>query len=211
MNAQLLTRASHRRRAGPALPFLGELALELGRVHEICGNARRFLAALVAGQARGPVVWIAPDWQAERPNPESLARLFDPGRVLFVEPGRAEDLLWCMEEVLRSGTAPLVLADLPAPPGLTPVRRLHLAAEAGGAVAGRGAAPLGLILTPGTGGAPGVESRWQMVSRHALADTGRGGTARAWQLDRLRARTAPQKSWRVTPGDGRFRVAPVAG
>jgi len=50
-----------------------------------------------------------------------------------------------------------------------------------------------------------------MVSRHALADTGRGGTARAWQLDRLRARTAPQKSWRVTPGDGRFRVAPVAG
>ncbi len=202
MTSQLLTRSSHREAARPALPFLGDLALPLGRAHEICGNARRFLACLIAARTQGPVFWIAPAWTAERLNPEAVARLFDPGRITFLDPVRAEDLLWSMEEVLRAGAVPLCVADLPGPPGLTAVRRLHLAAETGAAESG--AAPLGLILTPGDGGAPGIETRWHIDAAHG------GDGRRAWRLERRRARTAPQKSWRLRPQDGQFRLEAFA-
>ncbi len=201
MTSQFLTASGQRKRARPALPFLGDLSLPLARVHELCGNARHFLAALIAARAQGPVIWIAPEWMPGRLNAEATARIFDPGRVIFLDPVRAEDLLWCMEEVLRSGAAPLVVADIPAPPALTPVRRLHLAAETGAAESGTW--PLGLILTPGRGGAQGIETRWHMAARHG------GVPPRAWQLDRLRARTAPQQSWAVTPQDGQFRLEAV--
>ncbi len=202
MTRPLLSRSSHRERPRPALPFLGDLALPVARAHELCGNARRFLACLIAARLPGPVIWIAPAWQAERLNPEAVARLFDPGRLILLDPVRAEDILWCMEEALRAGAAPLCVADLPGPPGLTAVRRLHLAAETGAAEAGT--LPLGLILTPGRGGAPGIETRWHIAGQHA------GNGRRCWRLDRLRARTAPPKSWQVTPEGRAFRLAPLA-
>ncbi|MDJ0824626.1 MAG: hypothetical protein QNJ16_03900 [Rhodobacter sp.] len=198
MTSPLLTRTRRREEARPALPFLGDLALPLTRVHEFCGNARRFLALLVAARTQGPVFWIAPSWVPERLNPEAAQRLVNPGRITFLDPIRAEDLLWTMEEVLRSGAVPLCVADLPAPPSLTAVRRLHLAAETGAAEAGT--LPLGLLLTPGDGGAQGIESRW-----HIAGDHGAEGR-RAWRLDRRRARTAPPKSWHLLPHKGGFRL-----
>ena len=197
----LLTRQGHRHRPRPALRFLDDLALPLARAHELCGDARRTLAALVAARTEGPVFWIVPSWVPERLNPEAALHLFDPGRVIFLEPKREEDLLWCLEEILRAGVVPLAVADLPAPPGLTAVRRLHLAAETGAEETGQ--RPLGLRLTPGNGGAPGIETRWRMDAAHG-ADGAKG-----WHLHRLRARTEPVKSWRVAPEGGRLRTAPL--
>lgn len=174
MNAPILNQL-HTTARGLAAPMpllpggAAGLGLALGRVHEICGPARRTLAAMAAGQEpaegaprgagqkAGPVLWLVPGWAAERPMPAGLAEWLDPGRMLLATGRRAEDLLWAAEEGLRSGAVPWVVAELTAPPGLTAVRRLHLAAEAGGG------AGVGLLLTPETGGAAGVESRWHMA------------------------------------------------
>ena len=188
--AHLLDRTSHRKRGGASVTFLGDLTLEKARVHEFCSTARRRLALKLAGALQGPVFWIKPAWSTGGLNPEGFLNLVDPGRLTFLTPKRPEDLLWVMEETLRAGLVPLCVADLPDPPGLTAVRRLHLAAETG-AKEGR-VTPVGVLLTPGDGGAAGVESRWALSPRH-----GAGGNE-AWHLARLRARMQPEKSWKLT-------------
>lgn len=191
LNPTLLTRAPHRDR--PALSLDDDIRLTLARLHEACGPARRSFALWLAGavqrQTPGPVIWIAPRHLADRPNPDGIVGLgARPETFLHLTPQRPEDLLWCMEEALRSGAAPLVVADLPAPPGLTPVRRLHLAAETGAA---EGVfTPLGLILTPESGGAQGVDSRWHMAPAHRPDSQG-------WTLRRLRARQDPPRDWQL--------------
>lgn len=139
---------------GPDMP------LALARVHECSGSARHAFGIWVAMLTRGPVMWITQRHRPNRLNPDGMAGLVEPGRFLLVTPERARDLLWCMEEALRSG-----------------------------------AVPLGLILTPGAGGAPGVETRWQF-------DPGHTPDREEWHLTRLRARNAPVRSWAVALNDG---------
>ena len=175
----------------PGLPLLQgcpEITLSQGRVHEASGPARRSFAVWLAAQTAGPLLWIAPSWGAETLNPDGLSAWLDPGRLIFVAPKRGEDLLWTMEEVLRSGAVAFAVADLPALPSLTQVRRMHLAAERGGQEGAH--LSLGLLLTPGTGGAAGVETRWHLKPCHTSGQD-------HWQMERQRARTAPQKTWRL--------------
>lgn len=176
----------------PTQTLLGPLRLDRGRVHEFCGPARHMLALILLHATSGPVVWAHPGWQTERLMCDGIAPLADPGRLILAQAHRGDDVLWTIEETLRSGAVALVVAELPVLPGLTAVRRLQLAAEAGAEAAGALGLlpPLGLLLTPGQGGAPAVESRWQMAPRHTP------GLAR-WQLARLRARNAPPADWWV--------------
>lgn len=187
MSTHLLGRRPERPR--PALSPVPEVSLTYCRLHEACGAARHTFALWLARHTQGPVFWIAPDWGTAPLNPEGMLPFVHPGRFTFIAPRRPEDLLWCMEEVLRAGIVPLVIADIPGLPGLTPVRRLHLAAETGASETGQ--RPLGLILTPGDGGAQGIESRWHMAPTHTPDGD-------AWRLSRRRARNAPPASWRVT-------------
>lgn len=197
MDLTKLTRQSYRRDR-PGLPLLGRFRLAGARAHEFCGPARRRLALWLAAEATGPVLWIRPAWHPDRLHMAGVRAEIDPGRLILVEPDRPEDILWSMEEALRAGIVTLIVADLPEPPGLTPVRRLHLAAEAGAEA--RGGAGLGLLLTPGDGGAAGVESRWRLEPTH-------GAEAEGWRLARLRARDAGPGAWEVTRGaDGRAQV-----
>lgn len=195
--------------ARPDQPLVGDLRLALSRVHEFCGPARVALAAILMGRMAGPVLWVCPGWQPERLYPDGLAPFADPGRLVMARARRVEDLLWAAEEGLRSGAAPLVVADLPEPPALTPVRRLHLAAEAGTEAARHANRPpvMGVLLTPAAGGAPGVESRWQMAPLPAPSRLLEQGSR--WHLARLRARMDPVAAWEVSQtGAGRFDLSP---
>lgn len=189
-------------------PMVGDLTLRRARVHEFCGPSRIRLAAMVMARCQGPVVWISPGWGSDRLNAAGLQPLANPARLILARPNREEALLWAMEEALRSGVVPLVIVELPTPPGLTPIRRLHLSAEAGAEAAQRdgGQSPLGLILTPGQGGAPGVESRWHMApsaSQSLLWSDEEG-----WTLTRLRARLAPPAAWQMRRSKGEDRIEP---
>jgi protein ImuA len=197
MDLTKLTRQSHRHDR-PGLPLLGRFRLAGARAHEFCGPARRRLALWLAAETAGTVLWIRPAWHPDRLHMAGVRGEIDPARLITVEPDRPEDILWTMEEALRAGLLPLVVAELPEPPGLTPVRRLHLAAEAGAEA--RGTSPLALLLTPGEGGAAGVETRWSLTPAHGADDT-------RWTLARLRGRDAPPGEWGVTRGaDGRPRL-----
>lgn len=198
MSNTLLERAPWRDRS--QLQLAPGLTLARARLHEACGQARFTFALWLAAQTEGPVFWIAPSWAPHRLNPDGMVGFTNPGRFILVSPLRPEDVLWSTEEVLRAGIAALVVTDIPSPPGLTAVRRMHLAAETG-ATEGK-VTPTGLLLCPGRGGAPGIETRWQMEPDH-------GRERSRWHLTRLRARTAPVQSWHVSvlPGQAQVRVA----
>jgi protein ImuA len=189
-------------RPGDQQPLAGDLTLRRGRLHEFCGPSRVMLAAGVMARSEGPVVWIRPGWGPERLNAAGLQPLANPARLLLVRADRDEAALWAAEEALRSGVVPLVVVETAALPGLTPVRRLHLAAGAGMEAAQREGttAPLGLLLTPGQGGAAGVESRWHLAPRPSRSLLMSDETA--WTLTRLRARLAPPARWRLSRKGG---------
>jgi protein ImuA len=201
------------RRAEPQQPLAGDLTLQRGRVHELCGPSRLMLAARIMGKCHGPVIWIRPGWASERLNAAGLHPLADPARLILIQAPRDESLLWAAEEALRSGAAPLVIAELLSPPALTPTRRLHLAAETGAEAARRDNAtpPLGLILLPGTGGAQGVESRWHLAPAPSRALL--WSDEDSFTLTRLRARLLPPASWslRTRPKGEELEPRPLPG
>jgi protein ImuA len=187
-----------------AFALAPEVVFARARAHEVAGPARVVLALLVAARLAGPVLWLQPAWVAERPMGDGIRAFLDPGRLIFGRTRTSIDILWAAEEALRSGQVPLVVADLPEPPALTPVRRLHLAAETGAA---RGTPPLALLLTPGQGGAPGVETRWHLAPAPGWALDG----APRWRLTRARARMAPEAGWEMQLEAGSLRLQPASG
>ena len=105
----------HGANSRPALPFLGSLRLDLARVHEFCGPARRTLALMAARNGAGPVLWISPAWAGDTLNAQGVVPFIQPGRLIFVRPVRGEDIMWVMEEALRSAALGLVVAELAEP------------------------------------------------------------------------------------------------
>lgn len=145
---------------GPGLDgWLPKGGLVCGAVHEVMPQERALPAAAMGfsilalarlDAAAGPILWLARAGRG-RLYARGLAGLgFDPGRLILVTPSSAQDLLWAAEEALRCRGIGAVVMEV-ASLGLTPARRLALAAEAGGT--------LGLLLRE-TAGASSCCSRW---------------------------------------------------
>ncbi|MDE0588982.1 hypothetical protein OU789_03475 [Halocynthiibacter sp. C4] len=198
MSTPLLTRKKNRPVQG--ISFLDDLSLTPCRAHEICGSARKTLALIIARATEGPVFWVHPRWDNEQLNPAGVLEFIDPSRLVLVATPNTGDLLGSIEEVLRAGVVPLVVGLLPELPGLTAVRRLHLAAAAG--AKDHSTRPLALLLTSGNGGAQGCETRWFMEQDYRTDSAG-------WHLERRRARMAPPKAWHVTRRQNDFTLEPA--
>lgn len=164
------------------------LHLAAHRVHDAAGPGRRSFAVLQAARTPGLVIWIKPDHLAESLMPWALpARLAN--RLILLRAGNETDVLWCMEETLRSTAPVLVIAEPQKPMSLTAGRRLQLAAEAGRTT--------GLLLVREDGGSNASETRWQCAS---VADPAQAdSTLQEWSLNKNKKGTIGR--WRVCWND----------
>lgn len=206
----------------PALPFdvdaiddhLPERGLTLGALHEIgCGGpelghtaaAALFAAGLLA-RLKGPVLWCLPrrDLFAAALAGAGL----HPDRVIYAETRDEAGVLPVAEEALRFAGLAGVVAEVTRL-GLTPSRRLQLAAETSGVTM------IALRRWPRRGEAPAegttAVTRWRVT---ALASTplrpGQPGVGRPrWHLELTRCRGGEPAAWIVEAcdGAGRLRLA----
>jgi protein ImuA len=120
----------------------------------------------------------------------------DPERLIVAAAVRPADLLWAMEEGLRSGALAAVIGEGVAADA-TASRRLQLAAEAGGAAA--------VLLPPADARSPVTLSRWRIAAAA-------GGLERPrWRVVLERCRGGSPGDWLMEWDDAarRFAVVPV--
>lgn len=93
------------------------------------GELRLLLPALARLSAEGSwLAWVAPPYLPYAPA--LAAAGIDPTRTLLIRPDGANEVLWAMEQSLRSGVCGAVLG-WPSAPDHRALRRLQLAAERG--------------------------------------------------------------------------------
>ena len=102
----------------------------------------------------GQVLWVREGHRSEHLNPSGLYGFADPARLLMANVRHQTDGLAVAEEALRAGVLSLVVIETSKPLGLTPGRRLQLAAKAGDC--------LGLCLIPEGMGSNAAETRWRV-------------------------------------------------
>ncbi len=146
------------------------LTLAPARVHEAEGPGRRAFALWQAARYEGPLIWALPAHAPHLPMLRGLPE--DVGTRLHVlRPASEIDLLWSVEECLRSPSVALVIAEPDKPLSLIAGRRLQLAAEAGQTT--------GLMLIREGQGSYAAETRWHCAP---LAGEGRDSTLHHWDL-----------------------------
>lgn len=225
--SELRTRIARieRRRAEPGrsavLPFglapidghlpLG--GLPLGALHEILegGNAALSCAApalFVAGilaRLEGPVLWCL---KSHDLFASALAGAgLHPDRVIYAETGSEAAILPVMEEGLRHRGFAGVVAEI-ARLGLTPSRRLQLAAEESGIAAfviRRWRKSSGQAVEPNA-----AVTRWSVTVLPSTPLSSPGVGRPRWRLELLRCRGAEAAVWTVEACDAQGRLALVS-
>nr|WP_309501636.1 hypothetical protein [uncultured Roseovarius sp.] len=154
-----------------------------GRTHEVQGPGAIGFALALAGRLGGVVLWVMQGWQGRQLNPVGAAEYLDPQRLLIARTRDEAETLAVAEEALRAGAVTLVVMELTQPLGLTPGRRLQLAAETGRST--------GLCLMPEGMGSNAAETRWYTAPVFDAADStlmrweitkNKSGTLAAWDV-----------------------------
>ncbi|HET7681796.1 MAG TPA: hypothetical protein VFK79_16875 [Xanthobacteraceae bacterium] len=190
--------------AGPVDTALGG-GLALGALHELApagalhlGAAAGFALALAARAGpRKPILWIQPDFASME-----AGALYGPGltalglpmqQALLLRVARPTDVLWAMEEGLKSRVLSAIVAELTdegAAADLTATRRLTLAArEVGG---------LGLLLRHRLSPEPSAAAtRWEITAAPSQPDAFDGLGRTAFILSLLKNRRGPLGRWTI--------------
>lgn len=159
------------------------LGLATGRVHEAQGGGRRSFALFQAVRNAGPLIWVlsahAPHLPMLRGLPEGVGH-----RLHIVRAKTETDLLWAVEESLRSSPVGLVIAEPEKPISLTAGRRLQLAAEAGKTT--------GLMLIREGQGSNAAETRWKCAP---LPSGTRDSTPHCWEI--IKNKRGTNRTWTV--------------
>ncbi len=157
------------------------------------------LAARLAG-ARGAVLWCRREGDLYGPGLHAFG--LTPARLILARVRRPADLLWAMEEGLRSGAPAAVLGEATDVPPVA-ARRLQLAAEAGGGT--------GLLLLPGNRNEPPLPAMTRWRVRPVPGEESVAGVGRPrWRVDLLHCRGGRPAAWIVEWRDdetGGFAVA----
>ena len=182
-----------------ALPWGG---LPRAALHEVTGDAAAgfcaTLAARLAGE-RGTVLWCRRGPGLYGPGLAGLGLALE--RLILVRARRTVEVLWAMEEGLRSGAPAAVVGEAEGVSAVA-ARRLKLAAEAGGVA--------GLVLGPERAMAAALPAttRWRVTPAPG-ADAFGGLGAPRWRVELLRCRGGRSASWLVEwnhDAAGGFRV-----
>jgi protein ImuA len=216
------------RRGGKVLPFglaaidnaLPGKGLALGALHEAAGVggdeedgavAAAFLVGILARlEPERPVLWCLAEGDLYAPG--LAAAGLDPARLILARTRRPQDVLWAMEEGLKSPMLAAVVGEVEAL-SLPASRRLQLAAEASGVTgfalrrwrqsedAARERSAPHAALT-----------RWRVKALPGDVGDGAPGVGRArWQVDLWRCRCGEvPKSWMVEACDATGHVALAA-
>jgi len=178
--------------------------LALAAVHEVQGSAAAgFALHLLASGLSGEdcILWCVPEGRRDPLYGPGLWQTgIDPRRLVVAVCRDRDEVLWTVEEALKSGSVAAVVAQMDKdrsrggpvsgkPVDLTVSRRLQLAAEAGGG--------LGIILSEGGGalGPSAAATRWRVDPAPLFDMRDRA----CWQIALLRVRggAVPDKDWRV--------------
>lgn len=170
--------------------------LALGAVHEISGPLAHGFAARILTHLSGPVLWFRTKTEPTQLYAPALKAVGCHVEHWFIAyTATPKDLLWGLEEGLRSGAVDAVIGEPTTPLSLTASRRLQLAAERGKAlgliVSGQRADPEASgQLSPST-----LTSRWHISpAPNPIPDT-----SPHWQVRLLKLRNASSASWSVQP------------
>jgi len=183
--------------------------LALGAVHEIVGQggdeedgtaAAGFAAGILARLGPGPILWCL-----KRPDlygPGVAEHGLDPARLVLVIAARDEEILWAVEEGLRTSGLAAVVGEVGRWP-MVAGRRLQLAAERSGVTA--------LLLRRWRNASEAAEerarpsaalSRWRVGALPSLGVMDEPGLGRArWRVELLRMRGGVPGWWDVEVAD----------
>jgi protein ImuA len=192
-----------------ALPWGG---LPLACQHEIAGQpgdrggAFGFaLGMLIRLGGKAPILWC------QRADAGSeTGTLYAPGiagfglapeRLLVVRAQNTAQVLWAMEEGLRSSGLAAVVGEVDAV-GFADSRRLQLAAEAGGVTA--------LTIVPHQTAISGAVTRWSVASS-GRREAGRWEWAPRWHVALTRARGGAPAAWELEWDRAQSRFSVAAG
>ncbi len=174
-----------------ALPWGG---LPRGALHEVAGGgvvggdaAEGFSAALAARliDGRGPALWCLARGDLHGPGLGVFG--LDPDRLIVVRARKSHDVLWAMEEGLRSGRPGAVLGE-PRALDLTAGRRLQLAARAGGVAC--------LVLHAVPNETSVAVTRWRVAAAPSRPPDGLPGLGAArWRVALERCRGGVPQEW----------------